>query len=146
MTRRPFTIDDPAYVAFWRERHLCTVTTIRADGSLHATPMGVVLDPEGGYAWAITSGGSVKARNIRAFGEAGAQISVCAVDGRWWASLDGIAHVHDDEATVEEACRRYAERYRVPRPNPERVALRITVNRTLGNLDLGLDLGAEAPR
>ena len=31
-------------VAFWAERHLCTVTTLRTDGSPHVVPMGVVLD------------------------------------------------------------------------------------------------------
>ena len=35
---------------------------------------------------------------------------------------------------VAEAERRYAERYRTPRPNPERVVIEITVNRLLGSL------------
>ena len=41
-------------VAFWAERHLCTVTTLRADGSPHVVPMGVALDPDSCVAWAIT--------------------------------------------------------------------------------------------
>ncbi|MEU1563858.1 pyridoxamine 5'-phosphate oxidase family protein, partial [Streptomyces mirabilis] len=32
---------DPAYLTFWRERHLCTLTTLRADGSPHVVPVGV---------------------------------------------------------------------------------------------------------
>jgi hypothetical protein len=42
--------------------------------------------------------------------------------------------VLDDEESVREAERRYAERYKVPRPNPERVALRVEITRVLGNL------------
>jgi hypothetical protein len=35
---------------------------------------------------------------------------------------------------VAEAVRRYTQRYRVPRENPRRVALRIEITRVLGNL------------
>jgi glycosyltransferase involved in cell wall biosynthesis len=31
-------------IAFWQERHLCTLTTLRADGSPHVVPVGV--DPD----------------------------------------------------------------------------------------------------
>ena len=31
-------------LAFWVERHLCTVTTLRADGRPHVVPLGVALD------------------------------------------------------------------------------------------------------
>lgn len=130
MTRHAVALTDPALVAFWRERHLCTVTTVRPDGGLHVTPMGVVLDASAGLAWAITSGRSLKARNLAA----GGQIAVCQVDGRWWSSLSGTATVTDDPAVVAEAERRYAERYRTPRVNPERVAVRIAVERVLANL------------
>jgi PPOX class probable F420-dependent enzyme len=119
-------------VAFWRERHLCTVTTLRRDGSPHVVPMGVVLDPEAAVAWAITSGDSQKAVNVRAAGGS-APVAVCCVDGRRWSTLEGVAEVLDDPDAVAEAERRYAERYRVPRENPRRVALRITVTRLLGN-------------
>ena len=118
--------------AFWRERHLCTVTTLRRDGSPHVVPMGVALDPESGTAWAITSGTSQKAANLRAAG-GDARVAVCSVDGRRWSTLEGRAEVLDDPASVAEAERRYAERYKVPRENPRRVALRITVTRVLGN-------------
>lgn len=125
---------DPAYLAFWRERHLCTVTTPRPDGGLHVTPMGVVLDPGGRRAWAVTSRGSVKARNLRAGGGAGVPVAVGSVDGRWWASLEGTATVSEDPAVVAEAEQRYAERYRVPRPNPERVAVLVDLVRALGSV------------
>jgi hypothetical protein len=35
---------------------------------------------------------------------------------------------------VREAVRRYAERYRQPRENPDRVAVRITLTGILGNV------------
>jgi PPOX class probable F420-dependent enzyme len=124
----------PAFLDFWRERRLCTVTTLRPDGTPHVVPMGVVLDPEAGAAWAITSATSWKVRNIRAAGPEGARFAACQVEGRHWSTLEGVVRVLDDEESVREAERRYAERYKVPRPNPERVALRVEITRVLGNL------------
>lgn len=121
---------DPAYLDFWRVRHLCTVTTVRPDGGLHVTPMGIALDPERGEAWGITSATSVKARNLA--DPEGAPIAICQVAGAHWASLEGVARIHDDAETIREAETRYAARYKVPRPNPERVALRVSLTRALG--------------
>lgn len=132
MPRRPTALDDPAHLAFWRARHLCTVTVVRRDGSLHVTPMGIVLDPEGGLAWGVTSRTSVKARVLASPGEH--RVAVCQVDGRWWSSLEGLGTVSDDPAVVAEAEQRYAARYRQPRPNPDRVAVRVAVERFSGNL------------
>lgn len=123
-----------AFSDFWTERRLCTVTTLRRDGSPHVVPMGVVIDPEAGRAWAITSGRSRKAGNIREAGTTGAPIAVCQVDGRHWSTLEGRAFVLDDPETVAEAERRYALRYKVPRVNPDRVAVRIEITRVLGNV------------
>jgi PPOX class probable F420-dependent enzyme len=117
-------------VAFWRERHLCTVTTLRRDGTPHVVPMGIVLDPEGERAWGITSGRSQKAHNVRR----SPLVAVCQVDGRHWSTLEGHGEIHEDAATVAEAVRRYAERYRQPRENPARVALRIQLTHLLGNV------------
>lgn len=130
MTRHAVALTDPALVAFWTERHLCTVSTTNPDGSLHVTPMGVVIQPEEGLAWAITSRISLKARNLRD----GGPIAACQVDGRWWSTISGQAEVVADPEVVAEAERRYAERYRTPRVNPDRVALRITVDKVLANL------------
>ncbi len=117
---------------FWRERHLCTVTTLRADGSPHVVPMGVVLDPEAYVAWAITSRTSQKVANLRTGTDP--RVAVCQVDGRRWSTLEGRAEVRDDEASVREAVERYAGRYRVPRENPDRVALRIAITSVIGNI------------
>ena len=126
--------DTAAFLDFWRERRLCTVSTVRPDGTPHVVPMGVVLDVEADLAWAITSGQSRKARNIRAAGPEGAPIAACQVDGRHWSTVEGRAVLLDDEASVREAEQRYAARYKVPRGNPLRVAVRITVTRVLGNV------------
>lgn len=126
--------DSAEFLDFWRERRLCTVSTVRPDGTPHVVPMGVVLDVEADVAWAITSGQSRKARNIRAAGPEGAPIAACQVDGRHWSTVEGRAVLLDDEASVREAEQRYAARYKVPRENPLRVAVRITVTRVLGNV------------
>jgi len=120
------------HLAFWRERHLCTVTTLRRDGSPHVVPMGVVVDATNGVAWAITSRTSQKVANLRAGSDP--RVAVCQVDGRRWSTIEGTAEVRDDPESVAEAVRRYAERYRQPRENPARVAIRITIESAIGNV------------
>lgn len=121
-----------AHLDFWRERHLCTVTTLRKDGSPHVIPMGIVVDAENGVAWGITSRTSQKVANLRSGGDP--RVAVCQVDGRRWSTLEGTAEVREDTDSVAEAVRRYAERYRTPRENPDRVALRIDITRVIGNI------------
>jgi PPOX class probable F420-dependent enzyme len=119
--------------AFWSERHLCTLTTLRADGTPHVVPVGATLDLDTGLARVIASRGSAKVRHVAAAGPGGAPVAICQVDGRRWSTVEGRAVVRDDPAAVAEAERRYAGRYRQPRPNPERVVLEITVTRLLGS-------------
>ncbi|GAA4951945.1 TIGR03618 family F420-dependent PPOX class oxidoreductase [Yinghuangia aomiensis] len=121
-----------AYAAFWREYHLCTLTTLRPDGTPHVVPVGATYDAETGIARVITSRTSRKARNVAAASPAGARVAVCQVDRARWATLEGIAVVVDDPAAVADAERRYTERYRTPRANPDRVVIEIRVTRTLG--------------
>lgn len=115
---------------FWTERRIATLVTLRADGGPHVVPVGVTLDIEAGLARVICSGGSQKARNVAATGIA----VVSQVDGRRWSTLEGTATVHSDPDAVADAVRRYAERYRQPRVNPERVVVEIAVGRVLGPL------------
>ena len=117
-----------AFLAFLTERHLATLTTLRADGSPHVVAVGFTWDDDGTAARVITSGGSLKARNARRGGRA----VVAQVDGRRWVALEGAVEVLDDAASVRDAEDRYAVRYRQPRENPERVVLRISVDRVLG--------------
>ena len=120
------------HLEFWRQRHLCTVTTLRRDGSPHVVPMGIVVDAEAGVAWGITSRTSQKVANLRAGTDP--RIAVCQVEGRRWSTIEGTAEVREDAESVAEAVRRYAERYRQPRENPDRVALRIRVTSSIGNV------------
>ena len=120
----------PEALDFLTVRHLATLTTLRPDGSPHVTPVGFTWDAETSTARVITSRGSRKTRNAAAGGPA----VLCQVDGRWWVSLEGRARVLDAPDAVADAERRYAVRYRQPRPNPERVVIAIRVTRVLGNL------------
>jgi len=123
---RPGWDDFPtALLDFWTERHLCTLTTLRADGRPHVTPVGVALDVEQSCAWVITSRTSWKTRHVAR----NPLIAACQVDGRHWSTLEGSARVLEDAESVRRAEAMYAARYRTPRPNPERVALRIDVDR-----------------
>jgi PPOX class probable F420-dependent enzyme len=120
-----------AFAEFWRERHLCTLTTVRADGTPHVVPVGVTLDLATGIARVITDGNSAKARQLRLSGKANA--AVCQVDGRRWSTVEGVATLNEDPQAIADAVRRYAERYRQPRLNPNRVLLEIAITRVLGN-------------
>ena len=123
----------PEYLAFWRERHLCTLTTLRPDGTPHVVPVGVTYDPGAGLARVITNKGSRKVANVLAAGPEGARVAVCQVQGRRWATLEGRAVVRTEADVVADAVRRYAERYeRTPGYNPDRVVIEITLDRALG--------------
>ncbi|QES49317.1 nitrilase [Streptomyces venezuelae] len=124
----------PEYLAFWRERHVCTLTTPRPNGTPHVVPVGVTYDPAAGLARVISNKNSKKVRNVLA-AEPGrpARVAVCQMEGRRWATLEGHATVRTDEASVAEAVARYAERYgRTPSPNPDRVVIEITLDRAMG--------------
>ncbi|GAA2290748.1 MULTISPECIES: pyridoxamine 5'-phosphate oxidase family protein [Streptomyces] len=124
---------DPEYLAFWRERHVCTLTTPRPDGTPHVVPVGVTYDPEAGLARVIASRHSRKVAHVRAAGEGGARVAVCQLAGRRWATLEGLAVVREEPELIADAERRYAERYqRTPRPNPDRVVIEIALNRAMG--------------
>jgi PPOX class probable F420-dependent enzyme len=120
----------PTTLEFLTERHLATLTTLRADGSPHVVPVGVTFDAATATARVITSGTSAKARHVR---DGQARVAVCQVDGAKWLTLEGTAVVKDDAASVADAVERYAQRYRQPRENPARVVIEISVDRVLGN-------------
>ncbi|MEU6295269.1 pyridoxamine 5'-phosphate oxidase family protein [Streptomyces erythrochromogenes] len=120
------------YAEFWSEYHLCTLTTLRPDGRPHVVPVGVTLDPASGVARVITRKSSKKVANILAC-DGPARVAVCQVDGGRWATLEGTAEVLTDAAAVEDAVDRYGQRYnRAPAPDPERVVIRISIDRAMG--------------
>ncbi|GAB2574730.1 PPOX class F420-dependent enzyme [Paractinoplanes abujensis] len=115
---------------FWTERHLCTFTTLRADGSPHVVAVGATLDPAGGLARVISSATSAHVRHVR---NGQVRVAICQVDGPRWTTVEGLAVVRDEPEAVAEAEKRYAARYRQPRPNPARVAIEVTITKILGS-------------
>jgi len=127
MHPRDLSVDALDFVA---QRHLATLTTLRANGTPHVVPVGFTWDADALVARVITSGSSQKALNA---GRAGRAV-ICQVDGRHWLSFEGSSRVLDDPAAVADAVDRYAVRYRQPRVNPTRVVIEIHVERVLGNI------------
>lgn len=124
-------------LAFVTERHLATLTTLRADGTPHVVPVAFTWDAAAGVARTTTRPSTVKARNARRGGPDGpARAALCQVDGRRWLTLEGTLTVVGDAAEVDEALRRYAERYRPPTAGVERVVLRLAVDRVMSSRDL----------
>ncbi|MFC4071293.1 PPOX class F420-dependent oxidoreductase [Actinoplanes subglobosus] len=126
-------LDSPALAAFWAERHLCTLTTLRADGSPHVVAVGATFDPAAGLARVITFSASTKARNVRLGRQ---RVAICQVDAGRWSTIEGLAVIRDDPASVADAEQRYAARYRQPRPNPARVVIEVKITRILGSATL----------
>ena len=118
----------PEAHAFLHDRHLGTLSTVRADGTLHVCAVGFTWDPDALLVRVITGDGSQKVRNVERSGRA----AVGQVDGGRWLSLEGPARVTRDPAEIATAVARYTERYQEPRVNPRRVAIEITVERVLG--------------
>ena len=121
--------DLPADVLeFLGENHLAVLTTVRPDGSLHACAVGFTYDTGRQLALVICSNRSIKARNA----SRGCRAVVAQVDGGRWLSLEGTALTRTQPAAVADAVRRYAERYRTPNDNRDRVVVEIAVDRILG--------------
>src|SRR6188768_612278 len=77
-------------LAFLTERHLATLTTLRADGTPHVVPVGFTWQADRTLARVITSGGSLKARNAAL---TGARAALCQLEGRYWLTLEGPVRV-----------------------------------------------------
>lgn len=117
-----------AALDFLTERHLATLSGLRADGSLHVVPVGFTWDQATRTARVITSAGTQKARNVAR----GSRVALCQVDGWRWLTLEGTGRVVEEPAAVADAVARYTARYRPPRVNPRRVVLEVSVDRVLG--------------
>jgi PPOX class probable F420-dependent enzyme len=124
------SLSSAALLEFWTERHLCTLTTLRKDGSPHVVAVGATLDISGGLCRVISSSTSAHVRHIRN-GEQ--RVAVCQVDRARWTTVEGLAVVRDEPFAVADAERLYAARYRTPRPNPARVVIEISVTKVLGS-------------
>jgi PPOX class probable F420-dependent enzyme len=113
--------------AFVTERHLATLSTLAADGTVHAVPVGFTV--KDGIARVIAGGSSQKVRNIRLRKHA----TISQYDGATWITLIGTGRVLDDPESVTEAVGLYAQRYRQPGVNPERVAILIDITKVMGS-------------
>ena len=121
---------DPPVLAFTAERHLATLTTLRADGSPHVVAVGFSFDAAAGVARVITFPAAVKARNAARGGRA----AVSQVDGGRWLTMEGPVRLVIDPEGVAAAVAGYAARYGAPRQRPDRVAIEIAVDRVLGRV------------
>ncbi|PPF18116.1 MULTISPECIES: pyridoxamine 5'-phosphate oxidase family protein [unclassified Rathayibacter] len=117
-------------LAFVTERHLATLSTPGRQGRLHVVAVGFTY--EDGVVRVITSRESQKVLNVRRGGTA----TVGQVDGVRWLSLGGPATIEEEPDAVQHAVELYSQRYRTPRPNPLRVAIRIDVDFALASSGL----------
>lgn len=131
MPSRPSEISD-ALAAFLTERHLASLTTLRADGSPHVVPVGFSFDATAGEVRIITFDGCQKVANARRGGRA----AVSQVDGGRWVTLEGAIRATADPSEVAAAVAGYAARYQQPKERPDRIALVITVDRVLASRSL----------
>lgn len=127
MALDPATLDD-AVLTFLSERHLASLTTLRADGSPHVVPVGFGYDAEARIVRIISFAGSQKVVNALRGGRA----AVSQVDGGRWLTLEGTVTATDDAERVAAAVAAYAARYREPSERTDRVAIEIKVDRILG--------------
>jgi PPOX class probable F420-dependent enzyme len=118
----------PEVLTFLSERHLASLTTLRADGSPHVVPVGFSYDPTARLVRIITAAGSVKARNAARGGRA----AVSQVDGPRWLTLEGVASLATSPAAVAEGEAAYAARYQAPRERTDRVVIHIHVDKVMG--------------
>jgi PPOX class probable F420-dependent enzyme len=113
---------------FLTQRHLATLTTLRADGSPHVVPVGFAYDPDTRIVRIITATNSVKARNAARGGRA----AVSQVDGPRWLTLEGTVSLATSPQDVALGEAAYATRYQAPRERSDRAVIHIAVDRILG--------------
>ncbi|GAA1733083.1 TIGR03618 family F420-dependent PPOX class oxidoreductase [Isoptericola hypogeus] len=126
---------NPEQLVFVTERHLATLTTLRADGSPHVVPVAFTWDPDAGVLRITTKRTSVKAANAaRPAADGGSpRAAVCQVDGGRWLTLEGTIEVVDDPDEVADAVGRYARRYRQLEHDPARVVLRLSPDKVMAS-------------
>jgi PPOX class probable F420-dependent enzyme len=115
-------------LSFLRERHLATLTTLRADGSPHVVPVGFGYDPAERLVRVISFAGSQKVLNA----ERGGRAAVSQVDGGRWLTLEGEVRLVTDADGIARAVAAYAERYHEPKARDDRVAIEIRIDRIMG--------------
>lgn len=115
---------------FVSDYHLATLSTIGPRLGIHVVAVGYTIDD--GIVRIITSDGSQKVRNI----ERDPRATVAQVAGPQWLSIEGHATIERDADAVAHAVALYAERYRPPSANPQRVVIRLEPTTVLGTAAL----------
>jgi len=123
---------EPSVLEFLTERHLATLTTLRADGSPHVVAVGFSYDPQARTARVITWAASQKAINAGRMQKAGQRAVVCQVDGGRWLALEGPVRLITDADSVKPGVEGYAARYQEPKVRDDRAVIEIDVDRILG--------------
>lgn len=131
MALDPDQLDDNV-LAFLRERHLATLTTLRKDGSPHVVAVGFSYDADAKVARVITWSASQKAVNAGRMQDDGERAVVCQVDGGRWLALEGPVRLVTDPVAVQAGVDGYAERYQEPKEREDRAVVEIDVDRILG--------------
>ena len=126
---------NPEQLVFVTERHLATLTTLRADGSPHVTPVAFMWDAPTGTAIMTTERGSAKAVNARRRAPDGGapRAALCQVVGGRWLTIEGTIEAIDDATVVADAVARHARRYHPLEPDDARIVLRLTADRVLAS-------------
>jgi PPOX class probable F420-dependent enzyme len=119
-------------VAFLRERHLATLTTLRLDGSPHVVAVGFSYDVDAKVARVITWAASQKAVNAGRMEAAGQRAAVSQVDGGRWLTLEGRVRLVTDPEGVKPGIDGYSARYQEPKQRDDRAVVEIDVDRILG--------------
>jgi F420H(2)-dependent biliverdin reductase len=129
MPRTTADLTEPE-LEFLGERHLASLTTLRADGSPHVVAIAFSYDQTAGLVRIISSDDTQKVRNI----ERDPRAVVSQVDGRRWLTLEGVARVMRDGESVRLAVNAFEARYRPVRQNPRRIAIEIQIQRVVGRV------------
>lgn len=122
---------NPERFVFVTERHLATLTTLRPDGTPHVVPVAFTWDATRGVALVTTTSTSMKARHLRDHGPG--RGALCQVDGGRWITLEGVVDLDDDPGQVALAEAAHARRYARLDPDPQRVVLRVEVDRVMSS-------------
>jgi general stress protein 26 len=81
-----------------RGQRFCMLTSIGADGRLHAHPMTPQEVTDGGDAWFFVDRTSEQAANVTAE----KRVNLAFSDGSTWLSVAGHASLRDDRAKIDE--------------------------------------------
>jgi PPOX class probable F420-dependent enzyme len=111
--------------------HVCSLSTVRPDGTVHVVPVRFTWDGRAGLARVMTVEGRRKVRNLLT--GPGSRASLCQLVGYRWMTLEGPAEVSAHPARVAEGIRQYLKRYHSPPPAPPGlVVIEIKVDRVMG--------------